>query len=488
MKKIDQILTSKAILEVIGSTSSEIIDITFDSRLVKQNSCFIAVRGTQTDGHEYIPKAIELGASVVVCEEIPEKKAKGVTYIKVKDTSEQLGFIASKFYNSPSEKLILVGITGTNGKTTTATLLYRLFNKLGFKSGLLSTVVNYIGDEEVKATHTTPDAIQLNQLLARMVDAGCTHCFIEVSSHSVVQNRIAGLKFAGAIFSNITHDHLDFHKTFDEYLKAKKRFFDLLPSDAFALINIDDRNGRVMVQNTEAKVSTYSLRSMANFKCKVIENHFDGMLINIDSIEVWTRLVGGFNAYNILAIYSAARLLGVEKDIVLTEISSMTPVSGRFEHFKSPKGINVVVDYAHTPDALQNVIDTINEIRVQENKLITVVGAGGNRDKTKRPVMAKVSVEGSTMVVLTSDNPRFEEPEDILNDMKAGIEPSMVGKVLTIVDRREAIRTAYMLANQGDVILVAGKGHENYQDVKGVKHHFDDKEVIDEIMNNEHQF
>ncbi len=483
MKKLGQILSAKDTLELIGSLDTAVNDITFDSRQVKKGSCFIALRGTQADGHGFIDKAVELGASAIVCEVLPEKKITGVTYARVKDTTEVLGFMATSFYGNPSEKLKLVGITGTNGKTTTVTLLYRLFNKLGFKSGLLSTVVNFIGDEEVPATHTTPDAIQLNKLLAQMVEAGCTHCFMEVSSHAIVQNRIAGLKFAGALFSNITHDHLDYHKTFDEYLKAKKKFFDLLPSDAFALINIDDRNGRVMVQNTEAKVNTYSLRSMANFKCKVIENHFDGMLLNLDSIEVWTRLVGGFNAYNILAIYSAARLLGAEKDIVLTELSSMTAVSGRFEHMKSPKGINVVVDYAHTPDALQNVIDTINEIRNPDCKLISVVGAGGNRDKTKRPVMAKVAVEGSGMVILTSDNPRFEEPEDILNDMKVGIEPSMVGKVLTIVDRREAIRTAYMLANTGDIILVAGKGHENYQEIKGVKHHFDDKEVIQEIFN-----
>jgi len=483
MKKLGLILSAKDALEVIGNLDVMVNNLTFDSRQVAKGSCFIAVKGTQSDGHTFIDKAIELGATAIVCEVLPETKAKGVTYVKVKDTSEVLGIMATSFYDNPSQKLKLVGITGTNGKTTTVTLLYRLFNKLGFKSGLLSTVVNFIGDEEIPATHTTPDAIQLNKLLAQMVEAGCTHCFMEVSSHAIVQNRIAGLKFAGALFSNITHDHLDYHKTFEEYLKAKKRFFDLLPSDAFAIINIDDRNGRVMVQNTAAKVSSYSLRSMANFKCKVIENHFDGMLLNLDSIEVWTRLVGGFNAYNILAIYSAARLLGVERDTVLTELSSMTAVSGRFEHLKSPKGINVVVDYAHTPDALQNVIDTINEIKNPDNKLISVVGAGGNRDKTKRPVMAKVAVEGSGMVVLTSDNPRFEEPEDILKDMKAGIEPSMVGKVLTIVDRKEAIRTAYMLANAGDVVLVAGKGHENYQEIKGVKHHFDDKEVIQEIFN-----
>lgn len=488
MKKLGQILSANDALEVKGTLDVVVNDISFDSRQVKQGSCFVAVKGTQADGHGYIDKAVELGAKSIVCEVMPEKVIKGVTYVKVKDTTEILGLIATSFYDNPSEKLKLVGITGTNGKTTTVTLLYRLFNNLGFKSGLLSTVVNFIGNEEVPATHTTPDAIQLNKLLAQMVDAGCTHCFMEVSSHAVVQNRIAGLKFAGGLFSNITHDHLDYHKTFEEYLKAKKRFFDQLPSDAFALINIDDRNGRVMVQNTSAKVNSYSLRSMANFKCKVIENHFDGMLLNIDNIEVWTRLVGGFNAYNLLAIYAAARLLGVERDVVLTELSGMTPVSGRFEHMKSPKGINMVVDYAHTPDALQNVIDTINEIREPNNKLISVVGAGGNRDKTKRPVMAKVAVEGSGMVVLTSDNPRFEEPEDILNDMKVGIEPSMVGKVLTIVDRREAIRTAYMLANPGDIVLVAGKGHENYQEIKGVKHHFDDKEVIAEIMRNENQF
>ena len=483
MIKLKQILRAEDIVEVNGNLDVDVVDITMDSRQVKKGYCFIAIRGTQADGHTYIDKAVELGATSVICEEMPSKIAKGITYVRVGDSTLALGYLATSFCGNPTEKLKLVGITGTNGKTTTVTLLYRLFNKLGHKSGLLSTVVNYIGDEEVPATHTTPDAIQLNKLLAKMVEAGCTHCFMEVSSHSVVQNRIAGLTFAGGMFSNITHDHLDYHKTFEEYIKAKKRFFDNLPEDAFALVNIDDKNGRVMVQNTKAKVSTYSLRSMANFRCKVIENHFDGMLLNLDSVEVWTRLVGGFNAYNLLAIYSAARLLGIEKEVALTEISSMTSVSGRFEHMKSPKGINVVVDYAHTPDALQNVIDTINEIRNPDNKLITVVGAGGNRDKTKRPVMAKVSVEGSNMVVLTSDNPRFEEPEDILNDMKVGIEKSMVGKVLTIVDRTEAIRTAYMLANSGDVILVAGKGHETYQEVKGVKHHFDDKEVIQSIFN-----
>jgi len=482
MVKVADLLPGKLVKRTEGSGSGKINGIVFDSRQVQPGSCFVAMRGTQADGHAYIPRAVEMGASVVVCEELPSNRPEQVTYIQVDDTSEALGLMASAFYGNPSQKLRLVGITGTNGKTTTVTLLYKILSRLGRKSGVLSTVANYIGETEIPATHTTPDAVQLNRLLAQMVDQGCEYCFMEVSSHSVVQNRIAGLRFAGGIFSNITHDHLDYHKTFDQYIKAKKGFFDALPADAFALVNIDDRNGRVMVQNTKARVSTYSLRSMADFRCRVVENHFDGMLLNLDGTEVWTRLIGGFNAYNMLAIYSALRLLGFDKAEVLTEISNATAVAGRFEYLKSATGITAVVDYAHTPDALQNVIDTINEIRNEGQKLITVVGAGGNRDKTKRPVMARVAVEGSNMVILTSDNPRFEEPEDILNDMRAGIEPAMVGKALTITDRREAIRTACMLAAKGDIILVAGKGHENYQEVKGVKHHFDDKEVIREVF------
>ena len=482
MKQLNQIVPSTLILETIGSGSVEICELTFDSRSVKPGSCFIAMPGTQVDGHNYIDKAVEFGATSIVCERLPDAKHKGVTYIRVADSSETLGKMASAFYDNPSQKMKLVGITGTNGKTTTVTLLNKLFTKLGYKSGLLSTVTNFIGDKEVPSTHTTPDSIQLNHLLSRMVDAGCSYCFMEVSSHSVVQNRIAGLTFSGGIFSNITHDHLDYHKTFEEYLKAKKQFFDNLPASAFALVNIDDRNGRVMVQNTKAKVSTYSIRSMADFRCKVIESHFDGMMLIVDSTEVWTRLVGGFNASNLIAIYSVARLLGIEKDQALMELSNLTPVSGRFESIKSPNGITAIVDYAHTPDAVQNVIDTINQIRSQDQKLITVIGAGGNRDKTKRPIMARVAVENSNMVILTSDNPRFEEPEDILNDMKAGVEPSVVGKALTIIDRREAIRTACLLAGSGDIVLVAGKGHETYQEVKGVKHHFDDREVIREIF------
>lgn len=482
MLTLKQILPPKGAIETSGDINVPVAGLTFDSREVKQGWLFFAVKGTQTDGHQFIGKAIDSGATTVVCEAIPQEQPQGVTFVKVADSSLAMGFMASAFFGNPSERLRLVGITGTNGKTTTVTLLYHLVNKLGGKAGLLSTVTNFIGDIEVPATHTTPDAIQLNKLLAQMVEHGCTHCFMEVSSHSVVQHRIAGLTFAGGLFSNITHDHLDYHKTFDEYIKAKKGFFDALPSTAFASVNIDDRNGRVMVQNTRAKVSTYSLRSMADFRCKVIENHLDGMLLSIDGIEVWTRLIGGFNAYNLLAIYSAARLLGFDTQDVLTALSVMQPVAGRFEHMKAPNGVLAVVDYAHTPDALQNVIDTINEIRTSEQRLITVVGAGGNRDKTKRPVMARVAVLGSSMVVLTSDNPRFEEPEAILEDMKAGVEPANVGKALTIVDRREAIRTACFLAKPGDIVLVAGKGHENYQEIKGVKHHFDDKEVIADVF------
>lgn len=482
MAKLQNIIPVKLITKTVGNINVDIDELTFDSRKVKGGSCFFAIRGTQSDGHSYIPKAIESGATAIVCETLPAECPSNVTFIQVDDSSVALGYMASAFFGNPSQKLKLVGITGTNGKTTTVTLLYRLARRMGHKAGLLSTVVNYIDDVEVPSTHTTPDPIQLNALLKQMVDTGCDYCFMEVSSHSVVQNRIAGLTFAGGIFSNITHDHLDYHKTFAEYLKAKKRFFDHLPADAFALTNADDRNGMVMVQNTKAKVYTYSLRSMADFRCKVIENHFDGMMLNIDGVEVWTRLLGRFNAYNLLAIYSTLLLLGFEKNEVLTGISDVTPVSGRFEYVRSGHGVTAVVDYAHTPDALENVIKTINEIKSDDQRLITVVGAGGNRDKTKRPVMAKVAAELSDIVILTSDNPRSEEPQDIINDMKAGVDASQAKKVITIVDRREAIRTACMLALKGDIILVAGKGHENYQEIKGVKHHFDDKEVLIEIF------
>ncbi|HDP74486.1 MAG TPA: UDP-N-acetylmuramoyl-L-alanyl-D-glutamate--2,6-diaminopimelate ligase [Bacteroidales bacterium] len=482
MAKLQNVIPVKLITQTVGNINVDIDELTFDSRKVKPGSCFVAIRGTQSDGHSYIPQALESGATAIVSETLPDECPSNVTFIQVVDSLAALGYMASAFHGNPSQRLKLVGITGTNGKTTTATLLYRLVKQMGHKAGLLSTVVNYVDDIEVPSTHTTPDPIQLNILLKQMVEAGCDYCFMEVSSHSVVQNRIAGLTFAGGIFSNITHDHLDYHKTFAEYLKAKKRFFDDLPTEAFALTNIDDRNGTVMVQNTKAKVYSYSLRSMADFRCKLIENHFDGMMLNIDGIEVWTRLIGRFNAYNLLAIYATLMLLGFDKNDVLTSISDVTPVSGRFEYVRSSHGVTAVVDYAHTPDALENVIKTINEIKSDNQRLITVVGAGGNRDKTKRPVMAKVAAELSDIVILTSDNPRFEEPEDIINHMKAGVDASQAKKMITIVDRREAIRTACMLALKGDIILVAGKGHENYQEIKGVKHHFDDKEALTEIF------
>ncbi len=482
MKSLTEILPNKTILEIVGNTDITIAELSFDSRDLKQGYLFFAIRGTQADGHKFIDSAIEKGAIAVVCESIPESQSSEVTYIKVADSSIALGQISAAFYNHPARELSLVGITGTNGKTTTVTLLFRLINDLGGKAGLISTVQNQIGDRVIPSNQTTPDALELNKLLRQMVDEGCTHCFMEVSSHAIVQRRIEGVEFSGAIFSNITHDHLDYHKTFSEYIKAKKQFFDNLMPSAFALINIDDRNGRVMVQNTNAKVYTYSLRSMANFRCKIIEQQPHGMLLNMDSTELWSRLIGNFNAYNLLAVYATARLLGYDQQDVLTAISNMGPVNGRFENMIAPNGVMAVVDYAHTPDALENVISTINKIKTEGNRLITVVGAGGNRDKTKRPIMTQVALQGSDLVILTSDNPRSEEPNDIISDMKKGVEPSSVGRVLTITDRREAIRTACLLASPGDVVLIAGKGHENYQEIKGVKHHFDDKEEVAEIF------
>ena len=483
---LTKILPKALVNEVVGNPDIEVEQLTFNSRVAGANSCFFAIRGTQADGHRFIPQAVENGASAVVCETMPVSFAPNVTYVRVSDSSEALGLMASAFYGNPSSNLKLVGVTGTNGKTTTATLLYRIVGMLGFKAGLLSTVVNQVVDEKIPTTHTTPDPIELNRLLRRMVDAGCSYCFMEVSSHAVVQKRIAGLTFAGGIFTNITHDHLDYHKTFDEYIRAKKMFFDQLPSESFALVNADDRNGMVMVQNTKAKVSTYALHSIADFRCRVVESHFDGMLLNMDGLEVWTRLIGEFNAYNLLAIYASLLLLGFDKTDVLLQLSMVNSVSGRFEYVSSSGGITAVVDYAHTPDALVNVIETIKKIKSSGQRLITVVGAGGNRDKTKRPVMARVAVQNSDLVILTSDNPRFEEPEDIINDMKAGVDEEFTKKLVTIVDRHEAIRTACLLANKEDIILVAGKGHENYQEVKGVKHHFDDKEVLAEIFNELH--
>jgi UDP-N-acetylmuramoyl-L-alanyl-D-glutamate--2,6-diaminopimelate ligase len=482
MKKLIDIIPKSHILEIQGGNEIPISNITFDSRAVAPQNLFFAIKGTQADGHKYIESAISKGATAVVCETLPNKLQPIVTYIKVKDSSETLGFASAAFYDYPAKKVKLVGITGTNGKTTTVTLLFRLINRLGGKAGLISTVQNQIGEKIIPSTHTTPDALKLNKLLSQMAEEGCSHCFMEVSSHAIVQKRIEGVDFTGAVFSNITHDHLDYHHTFSEYIKAKKLFFDKLSTNAFALTNIDDRNGKVMVQNTRAKVYTYSLRSMANYRCKIIEQNPHGMLLNIDSTELWSRLIGNFNAYNLLAVYSSAMLLGFDQNEVLTALSDMGPVNGRFENMIAPNGIMAVIDYAHTPDALENVIETINKVKPEGNRLITVVGAGGNRDKSKRPVMAQVALQGSDLVVLTSDNPRNEEPNDIIADMKKGVEASSVGRALTITDRREAIRTACLLASPGDVVLIAGKGHETYQEVKGVKHHFDDKEEVAEIF------
>lgn len=482
MKKLTDLLKNIKALQITGDTHIVIENICFDSRTVTKGSLFVATRGTHTDGHEYIQMSIDKGATAIVCEDMPTSILPNITYISVKDSSYALGHIASNFYDNPSSKMKLVGITGTNGKTTTATLLYRISEQLGYRAGLISTVRYMVHDKEVPATHTTPDALQLNKLMNDMVIDGCEYCFMEVSSHSIVQHRIAGLVFAGGIFSNLTHDHLDFHKTFEEYLRAKQLFFDGLPKEAFALVNTDDRNGRIMAQNTNATVKTYALKSMADFKCKIIESHLDGMQIQLDGDEVWTRFIGEFNAYNLTAVYGTCVLLGHKKDEILKIISTLTAVDGRFEYQTSDSGITAIIDYAHTPDALVNVLKTINQIRKGNEQVITVVGAGGDRDRTKRPIMAKVSVEMSDKLILTSDNPRSEEPADIIAEMYAGIPVSDQKKVLCITDRREAIKTACMIAQKNDIILVAGKGHENYQDIKGTKHHFDDKEEIANIF------
>lgn len=475
--KLQEMLNGVKVLEHRGNMDIDVKGVNIDSRNVGKNEMFIAVRGTAVDGHSFIGKAIEQGASVIVCEEIPEE-VKGVGYVRVENTEQVVGQIATNFYGNPTEKLKLVGVTGTNGKTTIATVLYNMFMAMGHKSGLLSTVVNQINGEAVPTDHTTPDPVTLNALLAKMVEAGCEYVFMEVSSHSVVQNRIGGLKFAGGLFTNITRDHLDYHKTFENYIKAKKLFFDRLPKDAFAITNIDDKNGLVMTQNTAATVKTYSVQSPADFKAKIIECHFDGMLLNINGKEVNVQFIGKFNVSNLLAVYGAALMLGKDEEEVLVQLSAMKPVNGRFEALRSPKGFTAIVDYAHTPDALENVLNAIHGVLQGKGQVITVCGAGGNRDKGKRPLMAKEAARQSDKVILTSDNPRFEEPEDILNDMLAGITEEQSGKVLTIVDRRQAIKTACMMAQKGDVVLVAGKGHEDYQIIKGVKHHFDDKEEI----------
>ena len=475
--KLQQLLKDVRILDHKGDMDIDVKGVNIDSRKVGKGDMFIAVRGTAADGHAYIPKAIEQGASVIVCEEVGEQ-VDGIAYLIVENSEQVVGQIATNFYGNPTEKLKLVGVTGTNGKTTIATVLYNMFRSMGHKAGLLSTVVNYIDGEAVPTDHTTPDPVTLNELLAKMVEAGCEYVFMEVSSHSVVQNRIGGLRFVGGLFTNITRDHLDYHKTFENYLKAKKFFFDRLPKDAFAITNLDDKNGTVMTQNTAATVKTYSVQSPADFKAKIIECHFEGMLLNINGKEVNVQFIGKFNVSNLLAVYGAAMMLGKDVDEVLVALSAMKPVNGRFEALRSPKGFTAIVDYAHTPDALENVLNAIHGVLEGKGQVITVCGAGGNRDKGKRPLMAKEAVRQSDKVILTSDNPRDEEPEDILNDMLAGVAEDQMVKVLMIVDRRQAIKTACMMAQRGDVILVAGKGHEDYQIIKGVKHHFDDKEEI----------
>lgn len=480
---LKELLHAIPVIDYRGSLDTEVSALCLDSRKAVKGSAFVAVRGHQTDGHLFVNKAIELGASVVLVEELPEEIKEDVVYVVVGDSAYALGVMASTFYGNPSSKLKLVGVTGTNGKTTVATLLFNLFSRLGFHVGLLSTVQNQIGERVVEATHTTPDPISLNSLLKEMVEDGCDYCFMEVSSHAVVQQRIAGLKFAGGIFTNITHDHLDFHGTFANYIKAKKKFFDDLDRYAFALTNIDDKNGQVMLQNTFAHKKTYGLQQMADFKAKILESHFDGMLLQVDGQEVWVKLVGGFNAYNLLAVYGASILLEQETVKVLMALSEITGAEGRFETMKSSTGVVAIVDYAHTPDAVENVLETIGGLRKPGQQILTVLGCGGDRDKTKRPEMAEVASRLSDKVVLTSDNPRTEDPATIIKEMEVGISADKRKNVFSITDRREAIRAAFHLAQPGDVILVAGKGHEKYQDINGVKNHFDDKEELIKIFN-----
>ena len=480
--KLEKLLASIKALEVKGDLNKDISGVNIDSRLIEKDHLFFAVKGTQTDGHNYIDKAIEKGATAIVLQDMPAQLTEGVTYVRVEHVEQIVGEVATVFYDNPTQKLRLVGVTGTNGKTTIATVLYNMFRRLGHKTGLLSTVMNYIDAEAFPTSHTTPDPITLNRLLARMADAGCEYVFMEVSSHSIVQNRIGGLKFAGGIFTNITRDHLDYHKTFENYLKAKKLFFDNLPSDAFAITNIDDKNGLVMVQNTRATVKTYSIQQMADFRAKIIESHFEGMYLEINKMEVGVHFIGRFNVSNLLAVYATTILLGKAEEETLVALSDMHPVSGRFEAITAPAGFTVIVDYAHTPDALDNVLRAIHGVLEGRGQVVTVCGAGGNRDKGKRPLMAQEAVKQSDKVILTSDNPRFEDPESIISDMISGLDPEQMKKVLTITDRRNAIKTACMIAQKGDVILVAGKGHEDYQEIAGVKYHFDDKEEVRKIV------
>lgn len=482
MALLKDILYKVALKATAGDMEREVSQVVFDSRKVVPGCLFVAVRGTQVDGHAYIEGAVAEGAVAVLAEEMPAEHQQDITYLQVADSAEALGILAANFYGNPSEKLQMVAVTGTNGKTTTATLLYKLFRGLGYNAGLLSTVKNLVNDREIAATHTTPDAVQLNALLAQMVQEGCGYCFMEASSHAIVQRRMNGLKLAGAIFTNITHDHLDYHQTFDAYIAAKKLLFDELPKGSWALTNIDDKRGMVMLQNTKAAKHTYALKKAADFKARLISNTLQGLELDIDHKNIWFKLIGDFNAYNLLAVYAAAVLLGEDSDEVLVQLSGISTAPGRFEQVMSEGGVVAVVDYAHTPDALENVLQTITNFRTGNEQVITVVGCGGNRDKAKRPVMADIATNLSDKVVLTSDNPRNEEPEVILSEMQAGVSPSNMRKVLTITDRREAIRTACMMARPGDIVLVAGKGHETYQEVKGVKHPFDDRLVLSEML------
>ena len=483
--KLNELLKNIKPIGITGDTDTEITGVNIDSRLIAAGQLFVAMKGTQVDGHQFISKAIEQGAAAVLCEDMPESVAAGITFVQVTSTEDAAGKVATLFYGDPSRKLKLVGVTGTNGKTTVATLLYNMFRAMGYKCGLLSTVCNYIEDEAIAADHTTPDPIELNQLLHRMVEAGCEYAFMECSSHAIAQRRISGLSFVGGIFTNLTRDHLDYHKTFENYRNAKKSFFDGLPKTAFAITNADDRNGMIMVQNTKATVKTYSTRVAADFKGKLLECHFEGMYLEIDGREVGVQFIGKFNVSNLLAVYGAAVMLGKRPEDVLVVLSTLHSVRGRLEPIHCAAGYTAIVDYAHTPDALTNVLNAIHEVLDGKGKVITVCGAGGNRDKGKRPLMAQEAVRQSDKVIITSDNPRFENPQDIINDMLEGLNSRQREKVLSIVDRREAIRTACMLAHKGDVVLIAGKGHEDYQEIQGVKHHFDDREVVEQLAVNQ---
>jgi UDP-N-acetylmuramoyl-L-alanyl-D-glutamate--2,6-diaminopimelate ligase len=484
VRKLADILKNIEIIRTSGSAEISIGKLCFDSRKLAKGDVFVAIKGTQSDGHIFIADVITAGAVAIICEEWPEINDFPCAIIQVLNSQEALARMATAYFGHPSEKIKLVGVTGTNGKTTIASLLYQLFTNLGYNCGLLSTINTRVAGKTEEATHTTPDPLQINSLLSEMVEAGCEYAFMEVSSHAAHQRRIGGLKFSGGIFTNLTHDHLDYHKDFREYLMAKKLFFDALSKDSFALVNSDDKNSRVMIQNCKAKVYGYSLKAMSDFKAKVLESQFEGNLLKIGHKELWTRLPGEFNAYNILAIYGAATLLKADPEEIITEISKLDSVSGRFEIIRSKDGVTAIVDYAHTPDALENVLKTIREIKTDENRLITIVGAGGNRDKTKRPLMARIAANLSDKLILTSDNPRNEEPENILNDMKAGLDPVLVRKMICITDREEAIRATCSFAEKADIILLAGKGHETYQDIKGVKHHFDDREMLRKYLDN----